>query len=131
MNENKKNKYKAKKINVDGITFDSKAEAHYYTSNLKIRLLAREIKDLELQPRFPLELNSIKLGSYVADFKYFDYRLNTDVIEDVKGMLLPMTRLKIKLVRAIHNQIITLIDSRTHEPYYIGKNNRRVEGRPT
>ena len=43
------NKYGAKKVLIDGITFDSKAEAKFYTQ------LKENGVDFELQPRFLLQ----------------------------------------------------------------------------
>lgn len=84
------NKYHNKKITIDGITFDSKKEGNRYLE-LKLLLRANEIKDLELQPRFELQPSFKKNNKtyrkieYVADFKYFDNRLNKIVVEDTKG----------------------------------------------
>ncbi len=84
------------KPEVDGIKFDSKREMQRY---LELKLLERagEIRDLELQPRFPIEIGGIQVRIrsgryskngrqvvYVADFRYFDVRLNQEIIEDVK-----------------------------------------------
>ena len=81
---------------IDGITFDSKHEMQRY---LELKLLERAgvIRDLELQPRYPIEIGGVqvrirsgryhKTGRqvvYVADFRYFDAVKNYEVIEDVK-----------------------------------------------
>jgi hypothetical protein len=71
-------KYGAVKTTVDGIEFDSKAEARRYT---ELRLLehAGEIRDLELQPRYELlpafvDAEGVRHRAieYVADFRYVD-----------------------------------------------------------
>ena len=60
---------------------------------------AREIKKLELQPSYQIEVNGQKICKYIADFKYLDKDGN-EHIEDVKGILTPVFRLKQKLLRA-------------------------------
>lgn len=92
------NKYRAKPTTVDGIRFDSGAEARRYA---QLKLLARAgiVTDLELQPRF--ELRGTKgglIGHFKADFRYRER--GAVVIEDVKS---PATarntayRLRVKL----------------------------------
>ena len=95
----KKNKYGAVKTKVDGILFDSKAEASRY---MVLVLLERqgEIQRLELQPKFDCIVNSKKICSYRADFRYFTNR--GVVVEDVKGMKTPVYRIKKKLVEALY-----------------------------
>jgi hypothetical protein len=95
-----RSKYRNKKTVVDGITFDSMAEAARYRT-LKVKLDAGEIKDLTLQKRFPVVINGVKVCTYVADFVY-THRLGGQVVEDVKGFITPMYRLKKKLVNAVH-----------------------------
>ena len=69
-------KYNARKITIDGITFDSLKEAARY-KELKLLERAGEITDLELQPKFVLldgfyyEGKKEREVSYVADFKYY------------------------------------------------------------
>lgn len=47
------NKYNAKKVEIDGITFDSKKEAARYC-DLKLMQRAGEIRDLQLQVEYEL-----------------------------------------------------------------------------
>ena len=100
-----KNKYMARKITVDGETFDSKKEYKHYLELLRM-VDTGEIKDLCRQVEYPLiptqrepstEVYSkgakkgqpkpgkiIELGcSYIADFQYT--RDGETVVEDVKG----------------------------------------------
>ena len=76
---NKKSKYGAVKTQIDGHTFDSKKEADYYME-LKMRLLAGEIRGYCLQPIFILAANL----KYKADFIVFNNDGTSEVI-DVKG----------------------------------------------
>ena len=75
----KKNKYGAKKITIDGHTFDSQKEADYYIE-LKMRLQAKEIKGFCLQSPFILA-SELK---YYADFIVFNADGTYEII-DVKG----------------------------------------------
>jgi hypothetical protein len=55
---------------------------------------------LELQPRYPLIVNGEKVGTYVGDFRYFEG--DVLILEDVKGILTPVYRLKRRLVKALY-----------------------------
>lgn len=98
----KYNKYNASKTVVDGIKFDSRAEARRYRE-LKLLQRAGEIKDLELQPSFLLiekfkcKGKSYRDTRYVADFAYIEVKTGLQVIEDVKGVETEVFRLKKKL----------------------------------
>lgn len=102
-------KYNAKKTVVDNITFDSNKEAQHY-SLLKAMQNTGQIKDLQLQPRFPFPpeswgtlygpgFDSRGVGcicSYVADFRYTDKRGHVHVV-DTKGKKTREFRIKEKL----------------------------------
>jgi hypothetical protein len=102
-------KYHAIRTQLDGYTFDSKAEAKRYA---ELRLLERagEIRNLTVHPRYPLEVNEVRICVYVGDFSYnlriYDPRVGTAwwkaMVEDVKGVKTPAYRLKKKLFEAIH-----------------------------
>lgn len=97
-------KYGAKRTEIDGHSFDSRAEANRY-AELKLLLASGEIKHLELQVAYPLVVNGMKVATYKADFRYVDLRDNLLVVEDVKS---PATktavyRLKRKLMLALYN----------------------------
>lgn len=92
-------KYKAKPTVIDGIRFASKAEARRYET-LKIELAAGIIKDLELQPKFPIVVNGVKICTYIADFKYL--LKNREIIEDVKGVKTSVFNIKQKLLKAVY-----------------------------
>lgn len=94
----KKNKYGAIKEEVDGHTFDSKAEARRYRA-LRLMEQAGEIRALELQPVFPLHVGDTTIGKYVADFTYEDAD-GTVIVEDTKGVKTPMYRWKKRHMKA-------------------------------
>ncbi|MGG2943031.1 DUF1064 domain-containing protein [Bacillus safensis] len=84
------NKYGARKTIVDGITFDSKAEAKYY-QQLKWLKQAKQIKDFSLQPRFELQETfkkhdkTFRKIEYIGDFEVTNLDGSKEVI-DIKGM---------------------------------------------
>lgn len=96
----KPHKYRAVATEVDGIRFDSKKEAFRY-GQLKLLEQAGLIAHLEVHPRYPLTVNGLKVGTYVADFRYAKTDTGELIVEDVKGVRTPVYRLKKKLVRAI------------------------------
>lgn len=84
------NKYKNKKVEVDGVKFDSKHEAEYY---LYLKKLKKEgkIKDFGLQHKFELQPSFKKYGkthraiTYTVDFAIYHNNGEVEYI-DVKGM---------------------------------------------
>lgn len=94
-------KYGAIPTEVDGIRFASKAEARRY-QDLRLMEMGGLIADLTLQPRLPLVVNGVKIGTYVADFRYLDHGHGKTIWEDVKGVETPVFRIKRKLVKALH-----------------------------
>ena len=95
-------KYKAKKTAVDGITFDSKKEAHRYLV-LKAMQEAGEIDHLQMQVKYELipPCKRISKGTerginYIADFVYTEN--GNIVVEDVKGVKTDVYKIKKKLM---------------------------------
>lgn len=76
-------KYRNVATEVDGIRFDSRAEARRY-GELQLLFAAGEITELQLQPRYPLLVNGVKISHYTADFAYRD-RDGALHVEDVKS----------------------------------------------
>ena len=107
-------KYGAVPTVIDGIRFASKAEARRY-QELKMLEKAGEIKGLELQPKFPLmvpECGSgfdVRIGDYIADFRYREGPKGILKIEDVKGMDLPLGKWKRKHTEAQYGVTIILV----------------------
>ena len=96
-------KYHSRKTTVDGITFDSKAEAARY-GELKLLQRAGLIRDLTLQPEFELipqykkNGRTVRRTTYRADFSYYDAASGQFIVEDVKGVKTDLYRLKKKLL---------------------------------
>ncbi len=65
-----KNKYNNIKTVINGITFDSKKEAAYY-GILKLKQKAGLIDSFQMQVKYDLTVNGIKIGFYKADFVTF------------------------------------------------------------
>ncbi|MDT2766527.1 DUF1064 domain-containing protein [Lactococcus raffinolactis] len=92
----KKHKYGAKKTVIDGIEFDSKAEALYYQ-------LHKHDKGMKMQEKFVL-MDKFKLNgkayreiAYKPDFTFYDDQGNLIKVVDVKGIMTPEFRIKSKL----------------------------------
>ena len=100
--QKRKNKMNATRVCVDGIFFHSKDESIRY-GYLRLLEKAGEIKDLELQPKFTIFINNIKVCDVILDFKYFSLLDNQLHYEDFKGYDTDMSRLKRKLVEAQYN----------------------------
>lgn len=117
----KKSKYGSKKVEIDGIKFDSIMESEYYLY-LKEELEAKRIKDFSLQPVFELQesyivannksyikshedfkaikkefkANTIRAIKYIADF-LVTYNDDSKVVIDVKGQETPDFKIKRKM----------------------------------
>ena len=101
-----KNKYGAKKITIDGITFDSRREASRYRE-LKLLERAGVIKGLELQKEFELVPTQKRNGKvierpvkYKADFWYIEN--GKPVVEDTKGFKTKEYIIKRKLMLYVY-----------------------------
>lgn len=90
----------ARKVDKDGYTFDSRAEARRYD---ELRLLERGgvIRDLvihpryELQPAFERDGQRIRAIYYEGDFEYWEGA--SLIVEDVKGFEFETWKLKRKI----------------------------------
>ena len=100
----RRSKYNAHPVEIDGHRFASRAEARRYE---ELRLLERagEIRDLVVHPSFELVVGGQRVGAYVADFAWRGPEpLAELVVEDVKSPATrtPVYRLKRKLMLAVH-----------------------------
>ncbi|MBD5572367.1 DUF1064 domain-containing protein [Clostridium botulinum] len=84
-----RSKYGAKKIVIDGITFDSKDEGKYYEYLKKLKS-QEKILNFELQPKYELQPSFKKYGkthraiTYAPDFLIYHLDGSEELI-DVKG----------------------------------------------
>lgn len=94
-------KYNSEKINIDGITFDSKHEAKYY-EYLKSMKAKGEILNFELQPTYILMPGFTKNGkkyremTYTPDFIIYHVDGSEELI-DVKGFSTQQGEMRKKL----------------------------------
>ncbi|MEK5469322.1 DUF1064 domain-containing protein [Paenibacillus sp. FSL R7-0210] len=103
-----RSKYGAKKTQVDGIRFDSKAEAQRYRELMLLKH-AGEVTDIVLQPSYVLmpgfkhEATGERVQAirYKADF-LVTYADGHQEIEDVKGVKTEVYRIKKKLFMHLH-----------------------------
>ncbi len=93
-------KFNARKTTVTGILFDSKLEANRYIF-LKEQERKGNIKDLEMQQPYDIEINGMHVCKYVSDFCYTNNISGLFVVEDAKGNLTPIYKLKKKLMKAV------------------------------
>ena len=108
----KRPKYGNKKVEFNGIKFDSVKESKRY-QGLRVMEVMGEIYDLELQPKFEL-IKSVKFAGtdrakpairYFADFAYTDTLTGKRIVEDVKSKITresPVYRMKKHMMLAIH-----------------------------
>lgn len=88
------------------IAFDSKAERKRYAF-LRIMETKKAIRGLRRQIGFPIIINTIKVGTYKADFIYFEN--GAMVVEDVKGFFTPLSKFKIKCVQAQYGVEVKIV----------------------
>ena len=102
----RRNKYGAKEVVYNGIKFDSKKEKDYYAKLLilkRAKQLDKRVVRIELQKRYDVHVNGIKVFFYKLDFKvtYADGRIEcVDVKGCKKGCAYQLFSLKKKCVEA-------------------------------
>lgn len=101
-------KYRAIPTVIDGVRFASKREARRY-QNLRLLERAGVIRDLELQPVFPLVVNGVKVATYSADFRYTDSQTGEVITEDCKGYRHREWKRTKKIVEALYP--ITILET--------------------
>ena len=102
------NKYNAQRTLLDGICFDSKAEATYY-AGLQLRHKAGEVEDVELQRPYALIVDGALICTYRADFVFWDVAQRRRRVIDVKGVVTDVFRIKKKLMKACHGLDVEVV----------------------
>ena len=98
--EKRGHKYHATRtVCASGHSHPSKAEAKR-CSDLALLERAGHIHRLEREVAFPVIINGVKVFTYRADFVYFTN--DCRIVEDVKGAITPIYRLKKKCVEAYY-----------------------------
>ena len=113
--EKKYNKYRNRKVEVDGIMFDSEKESRTYATYTLLKK-AGEIKEFSRQVKFPITLKDIHIANYFLDFKV-EYADGTIEYVDVKAkdkktqkwITTDVFQLKKKLVQAQYGITIKLV----------------------
>ena len=101
-------KYNNRRVEIDGIVFDSAFEAKVWSElNLKVRL--GEISDLQRQVKIDLKVNNTSVCSIVMDFVYTDLSKNKTIYADAKSEATRANRayrIKKKLFKALYGHDI-------------------------
>lgn len=97
----------------DGLYFRSNAELERY-KELRRREEAGTIFDLTVQPVFHIKHpgTNERVCKYVGDFQYWHHNKTSMVVEDVKGMLTDVYKLKKILMRVFFNIEISEVVAR-------------------
>ena len=106
-------KYNAIRTWCGGHWFASKKEARRYTELLLLDA-AGEIRDIELQPAYPLTAPTpdgslVSVAKYVGDFRYVDVPSGETVLEDVKGVRTQVYKLKKRWVEAQYGIVVKAV----------------------
>jgi len=106
----RKNKYRSQKTGA----FHSKSEARRYTELVALQQ-AGFISNLQTQVAYPLVVGNppVQIATWFADFVYVDTATGNVVVEDHKGFVTPVYRLKKKLVQALYG--IKITETRPHK----------------
>ena len=106
--DTKENKYHNKKIEYNGIKFDSVREKNRYVTLKELEKYGL-IKELEIQKVFELQPKytnnngeHIRAITYKTDFYYYDNKLNKYVVEDTKGFRTDVYKLKKKIFEYVY-----------------------------
>ena len=109
------NKYRNKKIEFEGILFDSEMEANYY----KYLLTKHKKEEIEVQPKFVLipsfrdnQNQLIRAITYSGDF-----RIGNEVI-DIKGITTQQGEMRIKMFKKFYSELHLKV--LTKAPKYTG-----------
>jgi hypothetical protein len=115
-----RSKYRNVRVEVDGLKFDSKAEAARW-QQLRLLEKAGKVRDLTRQVRVPLIASQGEslladedrlIGHYVADFDYWDHDKGCRVTEDVKGMITDLSKWKLKHFAAQYGRAVQIVRMR-------------------
>ena len=104
------NKYHSKTTQVEGITYHSKLEAGY-ADELRIRVMAKDIKSWERQVKLDLKVNGIHITNYYIDFVITHNDGSKEFVE-CKGFEQEVWKIKWKLLAATFNDFKTTPDDK-------------------
>ena|SRR5574337_382823 len=107
INKKKPHKFGAVKTVIDGIKFDSKAEALYYQLHKHDEGMKMQ-ETFVLMDKFRLNGKAYREIAYVPDFTFYDDEGNLIKIVDVKGMQTSGFKIKAKLFANRYGMQITV-----------------------
>lgn len=111
---NRPNKYGARKTYVDGIKFDSKAEAQYWLQHKTSKGIQRQVKFTLVKP-YKKYGKTFREVSYIADFVFYDDHGNILKVVDVKGVRTQLFNVKAKIFMSMYEV-----------PLYVAKQDMRT-----
>lgn len=117
------NKYHAKKTEVEGIQFDSKAEATFYRDYLLPLIKAKKII-IERQVSFHLKVNDVLITKYIADFLVTEKNGN-QLVYEVKGMMLNDALIKLRWFEGLYGIPVYIVRSINNIERLKGYNKRK------
>ena len=104
-----KAKFRNVRVEYDGIKFDSQRECAHY-QELKMLESAGEISQLRGHPRdFTITINNQRICRYEPDFIFYDELQGRFRIQDVKGVVTALFKLKKKLVEATYDIEVEIV----------------------
>lgn len=98
----RRSKYGNVRTKANGISYASKKEA-FRSLELRQWLKEGRITDLREQVTFVLTVNDHQISRYIADFTYREIPTGELIVEDVKGVITDVYRLKRDLMLAIYD----------------------------
>lgn len=94
------NKYHSKSSIYNGYYYQSQLEAAY-AQELDLRVKAKDIKSWDRQIRVPLEVNGMKICTYIVDFKICHLDGSIEWVE-TKGFWTDVAKIKTRLFEAAY-----------------------------
>lgn len=92
--------FSSKSVICNQIRFASIREAYRYSQLMFCQERLKIISNLEIQPRFKINVNGIDVFSYISDFQFIEG--GTWVVEEVKGRETSIYKLKLKCFKAMY-----------------------------
>lgn len=95
---------------IQGVMHQSRLEQRR-CDELTLMERAGVIRELKAHPqeRYSLDVNGVHVCDYLADFVYFDVERNRQVVEDTKGYMTEVARLKLRLMAGCHGIDVEIV----------------------
>ena len=102
----RQSRYGVKRIEIEGVVFDSADEGRRYQMLLQEERLGR-IRDIRRQVPYRFEEKGRLCFTYRSDFNYIVVETGEEIVEDVKGVRTEIYKLKKKLIEARFGIVIS------------------------